>query len=97
MQKHIEKRKELLDYEISIYKNLKYKLITFTQLFDENNLTPYLIDEKEAEILRDYIGLYNDGIKMSDELICQIHNITKKQLNKILKEIVKKIEQRHKK
>lgn len=58
---HKEYERKHLDFEISIYKNITNKLFPFTQIFDLKNETPYMLDSKETEIFRQYIGLYTDG------------------------------------
>lgn len=61
----------VLEYDASIYKNMANKKIEFDQLFKNKNKA-YSFKTTETEILKNYIGIYNDGEKQS------INSIAKK-------------------
>lgn len=85
---HTKVQQQLLDYEISIYKNIKNKLIPFTQIFDLNNNNPYMLNDFETEVLRQYIGLYNEGKKQSIKEISKTFNVSSSKIHNTLKIII---------
>lgn len=81
-------KQQLLDYEVSIYKNIKNKLIPFTEIFDLKNNNPYILNDFESEVLRTYIGIYNDGKKQSKKEISKIFNVSPSKIDRTLNIII---------
>ncbi len=79
---------DIIDYEASIYRNIKNKLIPFTQIFDLNNPNPYILNDFEIEVLRKYIGIYNYGNKESKKEISKIFNVSPSTISNTLKRII---------
>lgn len=80
---HTDIEQKLLNYEVSIYKNIEKKEILFKQILNIANKNPYALNGFETEIFRTYIGMYSNGkiqtiteiskrIKESEELIEQV-------------------------
>lgn len=80
---------EYLDYNASIYRNIETKLIPFTQIFDLKNENPYILNDFETEVLRHYIGIYNEGKKQTKTEISKIFNVSPKTIDRALKTIIK--------
>lgn len=84
-----ELEQQVLDYRVSIYKNIKKKKIPFTQLFDLKINNPYMLNDTETEIIRQYIGIYTEGKKQSIEYLSNIFDITSIEINRIINSILK--------
>ena len=66
-------------------------MIPFTQIFDLNNDNPYNLTKEEANIIRIYIGLYNNGKSQSEEFISKLYGVSSKTIFYKIIEISKKI------
>ena len=65
--------------------------IPFTQIFDLNNDTPYDLKIKEANIIRIYIGLYDNGQSMNIEYISRLYNESYRAMSYDIGEIMRKM------
>ena len=83
-----ELKQNILNYETSIFKNIKLKQIPFTQLFNLNQKTIYALSPLETKILRNYVGIYDDGQKQSVEEVSKKLNITTSRVSATLKRIM---------
>lgn len=83
-----ELKQSILNYETSIFKNIDQKQIPFTQLFQLNKKTIYALNPQETEILRNYLGVYDNGKKQSVLEISKRFNITTSKTTSILKRII---------
>ena len=84
-----ELEQQVLDYQISIFTNTKNKKIPFTQLFDLNNDNPYMLNDIETEIIRQYIGIYTEGKKESIENLSKTFNTSTIEITKTINSILK--------
>ncbi len=82
---------EMLDYDASIYRNIEYKLIPFTQIFDLNNDNPYILNYFETEVLRQRIGIYNNGEIQTKRKLSKIFNVSPQTIDRTLKIIIRDI------
>ncbi len=80
--------KKYLDFEISIYRNIEKKHFPFTQIFDLENETPYILDSLETEIFRNYIGLYNNGEKGKVEELSKTFNCSNAKIQSCIGKII---------
>ena len=55
-----ELKQNLLNYETSIFKNIENKHFSFTELFKLDKEIIYSLNPYETEILRIYVGIYDD-------------------------------------
>lgn len=85
---HGQKKQQLLEYETSIYKNIEHKKLAFIEILDTKNETPYIFTNLEAQILRHYIGLYDQGKKQPITEISKRFGLPKTKISKILNEIM---------
>lgn len=83
-----ELKQNILNYETSIFKNIKLKQIPFTQLFNLNQKTIYALSPLETKILRNYVGIYDNGQKQSVEEVSKKLNITTSRVSATLKRIM---------
>lgn len=79
---------QLLDYKVSIYKNIENKKIPFIEILDINNNEPYNLTLLEAEFLRNYIGLYDKGKKPTVKELNKRFGISNEEINIILQNIM---------
>lgn len=87
---HESNKQLLLDYKTSIYRNIYNKRIPFLELFNINNNNPYNLNKLEAELLRNYIGLYNEGKKQPINKLSKKLKITKEEIDNNIKQIMNK-------
>lgn len=66
-------------------------MIPFTQIFDLNNDNPYNLTKEEANIIRNYIGLYNNGEPQSEEFISKLYDVSPRTIFYKIIELSKKI------
>jgi len=90
-QFHSKMRQKVLDYEVSIYKNMESKLLPFAQLFNLKKNNAYTLNDLETKILRLYIGIYTKGNKQSVESISRTLNIPQEKIKKTLKRILNQL------
>lgn len=76
-------------YQTSIYRNISEKLIPFTQIFDLKNENPYILTDFETEVLRNYIGIYNNGKKQTKKEISKIFKVSPQTIDRTLKRIIR--------
>ena len=87
-----ELKQSLLNYETSIFKYIENKRITFSELFKINQECVYSLSPFETELLRNYIGVFDDGKKQTIEEVSKRLNITKNRASNALKEIMDNFE-----
>lgn len=87
-----ELKQNLLNYETSIFKYIENKRITFSELFKINQECVYSLSPFETELLRNYIGVFDDGKKQTIEEVSKRLNITKNRASNALKEIMDNFE-----
>lgn len=73
------------------FENCQKLMIPFTQIFDLNNDNPYNLTKEEANIIRNYIGLYNNGEPQSEEFISKLYDVSPRTIFYKIIEISKKI------
>ena len=83
-QMNSELEQELLEYEVSIYKNIENKLIPFTQILNLKEDCAYTLTKLETESIRHYIGIYNEGNIQSLEEIGKKLNKSKNQIKRAI-------------
>ena len=86
---HETKKQELFNYNISIYKNIEIKKIPFTELFNINNDTPYMLTSLETELLRHSIGLYDEGKKQSINEVSKRFKMSKEKITDALQTVMR--------
>lgn len=83
-QMNSELEQELLEYEVSIYKNIENKLIPFTEILNLKEDCAYILTKLETESIRHYIGIYNEGNIQSLEEIGKKLNKSKNQIKRAI-------------
>lgn len=69
----------------------KKAMIPFTQIFNLNNDNPYDLKIKEANIIRIYIGLYDNGQSMNIEYISRLYKESYRAMSYDIGEIMRKM------
>ena len=84
---------DIENYYFSIYSHngVIRKKLPFIEIFDLNNSEPYGLNELEAEILRNYIGLYDDGKQQEKSDICKQFEISDDILAQHIHSIISKL------
>ena len=62
-----ELKQNLLNYEASVFKHIENKKIPFSELFKTNKEKIYSLSPFETKLLRNYIGVYDNGKKQTIE------------------------------
>ena len=83
-----ELKQNLLNYETSIFKYIEEKRIPFSELFKLKQEQIYSLNELETELLRNYVGIYDNGKKQTIEEVSKRLNIPKSKASTTLKEIM---------
>ena len=83
-----EIKQSIENYEISIFKYINNKQILFTELFKLKQERIYTLNEFETELLRNYIGIYDNGQKQSVQEVSRRLNITTSKASSTLKQII---------
>ena len=83
-QMNSELEQELLEYEVSICKNIENKLIPFTEILNLKEDCAYILTKLETESIRHYIGIYNEGNIQSLEEIGKKLNKSKNQIKRAI-------------
>ena len=83
-----ELKLNLLNYETSIFKNIENKQFPFTELFRLKQERIYTLMPIETEILRNYVGIYDNGKKQSAEEVARRLEISSYKVSIILKRIM---------
>lgn len=78
-------------YHFNSGEEYQKKLIPFTQIFDLKNDNPYNLTTEEANIIRIYIGLYNEGTPQNIEYIANLCCKSKYGVFKLIVTIIGKI------
>lgn len=87
-----ELKQNLLNYEASVFKHIENKKIPFSELFKTNKEKIYSLSPFETKLLRNYIGVYDNGKKQTIEEVSKRLNITKNKASKELKKIMDNFE-----
>lgn len=85
-QENTDLEQVLLEYNASIYKNIEQKQLLFEQILDVREESAYTLTEIETEILRQYIGIYNDGEGRNLETIAKIFNKSSEKIKEVLEQ-----------
>ena len=87
-----ELKQNLLNYETSIFKYIENKKLPFSELFKMNQESVYSLSPFETELLRNYIGVYDNGKKQTIEEVSKRLDITNNKASTALKEIMDNFE-----
>lgn len=91
-QEPSELKQNLLNYETSIFKNIENKHFSFTELFKLDKEIIYSLNPYETEILRIYVGIYDDGKKQSVQEVARRLEIPSSRVSNTLKKIMDNFE-----
>ena len=87
-----ELEQSLIKYETSIFKYIENKQLPFTELFRLNQERIYSLNEFETELLRIYVGVYDNGKKQSIQEVGKRLDISTNKASTTLKEIMDNFE-----
>lgn len=91
-QEPSELKQNLLNYEASIFKYIENKQFPFKELFRLKQERIYSLSAIETEILRIYVGIYDDGKKQSVEEVARRLEMSSSRVSNTLKKIIDNFE-----